>query len=177
MYQSQILLYILGFIIFKQHQKKVEMDELNQLISDLESKIAHYETVNLQASTGSVGWHIEHSLKTIDQIVTACKNSNPEVYKWQFNFKRFLIVDVLNIIPRGKVKAPKLVRPEGEISKESIELSLKNLKDNLKDWNLLHKNVFFKHPFFDDLNKKATEKFLVLHTKHHFKIIKDIVKS
>ena len=151
------------------------MEKLNQLLSDLESKIAHYKTVNLQASTGSVGWHIEHSLKTIDQIVMACKTSNPEEYKWKFNLKSFMIVDVLNKIPRGKVKAPKLVRPEGEISKESLELNLKNIKANLVAWNELDKNAFFKHPFFDDLNKKATEKFLMLHTHHHFKIINDIL--
>lgn len=153
------------------------MEKLQQLIAELESKIAEHETVNLEASAGSVGWHIEHSLKTIDQIVTACKASNPSAYKWKFNFKRFLIVDVLNKIPRGKVKAPKLVRPEGEISKETLELSLKNLKDNLEDWKQLDKNAYFQHPFFDELNKKATEKFLVLHTNHHFKIINDILKS
>lgn len=153
------------------------MEKIQQLIAQLESKIAEHETVNLEASAGSVGWHIEHSLKTIDQIVTACKASNPSAYKWKFNFKRFLIVDVLNKIPRGKVKAPKLVRPEGEISKESLELSLKNLKDNLEDWKQLDKNAYFQHPFFDELNKKATEKFLVLHTNHHFKIINDILKS
>ena len=123
-----------------------------------------------------MGWHIEHSLKTIDQIVTACAASNPKEYKRTFNFKRFLIVDVLHKIPRGKVKAPKLVRPEGEISKESLVLSLKNLKATLANWQQLDKNAFFKHPFFDDLNKKATVKFLVLHTNHHFRIINDILK-
>ncbi|WP_322549412.1 DUF1569 domain-containing protein [Flavobacterium psychraquaticum] len=153
------------------------MDKFNQLINELESKITHYKTVNLQVSAGSVGWHIEHSLKTIDQIVMACKASNPAEYKWKFNLKRFMIVDVLNKIPRGKVKAPKLVRPEGEISKESLELNLKNIKANLVAWNELDKNAFFKHPFFDDLNKKATVKFLVLHTNHHFRIINDILKS
>ena len=153
------------------------MEKLHQLIAELESKIAQYETINLPVSAGSVGWHIEHSLKTIDQIVMACKTSNPEEYKWKFNLKSFMIVDVLNKIPRGKVKAPKLVRPEGEISKESLELNLKNIKANLVAWNELDKNAFFKHPFFDDLNKKATEKFLMLHTHHHFKIINDILSA
>ena len=153
------------------------MENLHKLITQLESEITQHETVNLQASTGSVGWHIAHSLKTIDQIVTACKTSNPKEYQSKFNFKRFLIVDVLNKIPKGKVKAPKLVRPEGEISKESLEFNLKNIKANLVAWNELDKNAFFKHPFFDDLNKKATEKFLMLHTHHHFKIINDILSA
>ena len=88
-----------------------------------------------------------------------------------------MIVDVLNKIPRGKVKAPKSVQPEGTISQETLALTLKNLKHNLANWDQLDKNAYFQHPFFDELNKKATEKFLVLHTNHHFKIINDILKS
>ena len=153
------------------------MEKLNHLIAELESKITYNETVNLEVSTGSVGWHIEHSLKTIDQIVTACKASNPDEYKWKFNFKRFLIVAILNKIPRGKVKAPKSVQPEGTISQETLELTLKNLKHNLSNWDQLEKNAYFQHPFLDELNKKATEKFLVLHTNHHFKIINDILTN
>lgn len=153
------------------------MENLHKLMTQLESEIAQHEIVNLQASTGSVGWHIAHSLKTIDQIVTACKTSNPKAYQSKFNFKRFLIVDVLNKIPKGRVKAPKLVRPEGDITKETLTLSVQNLRDNLADWNQLDENAYFKHPFFDDLNKKATEKFLVLHTNHHLKIIAAILKS
>ena len=36
------------------------MEKIQQLIAQLESKIAEHETVNLEASGGSVGWHIEH---------------------------------------------------------------------------------------------------------------------
>ena len=42
--------------------------------------ILSFDKVNLAVSSGSVGWHIAHSLKTIDQIVTACKHSN-QVYR------------------------------------------------------------------------------------------------
>ena len=67
------------------------MQNLHLLVNQLESNISQFETTNNSVSGGSVGWHIEHSLKTIDQIITACKNSNPVNYQWQFNFKRFLI--------------------------------------------------------------------------------------
>ena len=52
------------------------MQNLQNLISQLESKISQFETINLAISGGSVGWHIEHSLKTIDQIVTQNQESN-----------------------------------------------------------------------------------------------------
>lgn len=153
------------------------MQNLQNLISQLESKISQFETTNLAVSGGSVGWHIEHSLKTIDQIVTACKNSNPSDYQWHFNFKRFLILTVAKKIPRGKARAPKIVRPEGDISLETLVLSLEKVKENLKNWESLDKNAHFPHPFFGVLNKKETENFLVLHTKHHLMIIQDILKS
>lgn len=153
------------------------MQNLPYLIKQLESKIAHCKTINLAISGGSVGWHIEHSLKTIDQIVTACKNSNPSNYQWRFNFNRFLILTIVKKIPRGKAKAPKIVRPEGEISSETLGLSLSKVKGNLMDWEKLDKNAHFQHPFFGILNKKETDNFLALHTKHHLMIIKDILET
>ncbi|MBP9849709.1 MAG: DUF1569 domain-containing protein [Flavobacterium sp.] len=152
------------------------MQELHKLLNQLESDISSFEKVNLAVSSGSVGWHIEHSLKTIDQIVTACKNSNPSNYQWRFNFNRFLILTIAKKIPRGKAKAPKIVRPEGEISSETLGLSLSKVKENLMDWKDLDKNTHFPHPFFGILNKKETENFLALHTKHHLMIIKDILR-
>ena len=152
------------------------MQELHKLLYQLESDISSFDKVNLAVSSGSVGWHIEHSLKTIDQIVTACKNSNPSNYQWRFNFNRFLILTIAKKIPRGKAKAPKIVCPEGEISSETLGLSLSKVKENLMDWKDLDKNTHFPHPFFGILNKKETENFLALHTKHHLMIIDDILK-
>ena len=153
------------------------MQNLQNLISQLESKISQFETTNHAVSVGSVGWHIEHSLKTIDQIVTTCKNSNPKEYQWHFNFKRFLFLSIAKKFPRGKARAPKIVRPEGEINPETLALSLSKVRENIKNWESLDKNVHFPHPFFGVLNKKETEIFLVLHTKHHKMIINDILKS
>ena len=153
------------------------MQELHRLLDQLESDISSFDKVNLTVSSGSVGWHIAHSLKTIDQIVTACKHSNPSEYQWHFNFKRFLIMSVAKKIPRGKARAPKIVRPEGDIDTESLALSLEKVRENIMDWKSLDKNVHFPHPFFGVLNKKETEHFLVLHTKHHLMIIQDILKT
>lgn len=150
------------------------MYTINSILIDLASKFDDYNRMNTVVSKSSVGWHIEHSLKTIDQIVTACKKSDSTTYRWKFKLNRFLIMDVLHKIPRGKAKAPKVVQPEGDISKESLQLHLEKVQQNLENWVDLNKNCYFTHPFFGSLNKKATEKFLVLHTKHHLQIIEDI---
>lgn len=153
------------------------MYTINSILTDLASKFDDYKRMNTVVSKSSVGWHIEHSLKTIDQIVTACKKSDSTTYRWKFKLNRFLILDVSQKIPRGKARAPKVVQPEGAISKETLQLHLKKVQQNLENWGDLNKNCYFTHPFFGNLNKKATEKFLVLHSKHHLQIIEDICKD
>ncbi len=152
------------------------MKKLEQLLNNLENIIPECNSKNTNVSHATVGWQIEHSLKTIDIIVLACKNSNPTEYKWKFNFKRLLILSLLKKIPKGKAKAPKIVQPEGEISQISLQNSLAQVRLNLKDWNSLNSNAFFTHPFFGNLDKKKTIEFLVLHTQHHFQISTEILK-
>ncbi len=149
------------------------MQNLENLISQLESKIPFYEKTNSSVSSATVGWQIEHSLKTIYQIIQVIKTSNPEEYQWKFN-KSKLFISVIGFIPRGKAKAPKVVLPDSSISEESLLLSLQKVKSALQDWDSFDKNCYFSHPFFGILNKKSTEWFLKLHTNHHLKIIQDI---
>ena len=152
------------------------MKTLLPILTNLTEKLDAFEQVKPTVSISSVGWQIEHSLKTIDMIVTACKKSDPSSYQWKFNLNRFLILDVLQKIPRGKAKAPKVVQPEGEITRESLQLHLEKVQQNLENWENLDRNVYFFHPYFGNLHKKATERFLKLHTLHHLHIIEDILK-
>jgi hypothetical protein len=152
------------------------MQNLQNLISQLESKIPFHEKTKSSVSNSTVGWQIEHSLKTIYQITSVVKNSNPQEYRWKFN-KSKLFISILGFIPRGKAKAPKVVLPDENISEESLLLSLQKVKSALQEWDSFDKNVYFPHPFFGNLNKKSTEWFLNLHTNHHLKIVNDICKA
>ena len=151
------------------------MKTLLPILTNLTEKLDAFEQIKPTVSISSVGWQIEHSLKTIDLITTACKNSDPSTYQWKFNLNRFLILDVLQKIPRGKAKAPKVVQPEGEITRESLQLHMEKVHQNLENWEKLDRNVYFSHPYFGNLHKKATERFLKLHTQHHLHIIEDIL--
>jgi hypothetical protein len=149
------------------------MKKLQNLVSQLEYKIPFYEKTNPLVSNSTIGWQIEHSLKTIYQIVQVVKNSNPKEYQWKFN-KNNLLISIIGFIPRGKAKAPKVVMPDNHITEESLKNSLQKVKSALQEWDYFHKNAHFPHPYFGKLNKKSTEWFLNLHTKHHLKIINDI---
>lgn len=153
------------------------MTKLLSLLEQLESYIADYEKVNLSISKSSVGWHLEHSFLVLYAVSNNLKKSNPSDYKWKFNFNRFLVQTILKKIPRGRGKAPKSVQPVEEITSESLKNKLEKVRNSLAELESLDAKNHFTHPYFGNLNLKNTIHFLELHTKHHLKIIEDILKT
>ena len=152
------------------------MKKLIELIYELETKIPHSEKMNTVVSSTSVGWHIHHSLLVLLQIIQTVEKSDPGNYKWKFNLNKS-IVYTLNKIPRGRAKAPESVRPKELMDTAEMKKTFELLKTRLQVLDTLHPNNYFKHPYFGDLNVKATIKMLKLHTKHHIGIINDIIKG
>ena len=151
------------------------MKNLDAILPELASYIADHNQSNQAISEVSVGWHLEHSLLVIKQITATVAQSEPKLYKSKFNLKRF-IVFLTKTIPRGKAKAPKVVIPSEEITVDSLQESLKNTYQAIAYLKDCQEKQYFMHPFFGQLNKKQTIKFLAIHTEHHLKIIRDILK-
>jgi len=86
------------------------------------------------------------------------------------------MVLLLNSFPRGKAKAPSFTVPSEELNPASILKSIQSARTNLALLAKADKNQYFTHPIFGDLNTDQTFKFLAVHTNHHMKIIKDILK-
>jgi len=149
------------------------MSNLTKLLNQLESHIIDFEKTNVAISQSSIGWHIDHSLMVINGIIDELKKSNPEQYKWQFNWNRIFIKSI-NKIPRGRGKAPKSVQPSETSSIEILNYKLQIANDSIIELENLEPNNYFTHPYFGNLNLKTTIWFLELHTKHHLEIIKDI---
>ena len=146
----------------------------------MESILANIYTPNLEktnsrVSNSTIGWQIDHCLLVINGVIGQVEISNPTEFKSKFNFNR-LIVFTTGKIPRGKIRAPKMVTPISIATAEELNSNIEIAKNKVSKLNNLPKNSFFKHPFLSDLNVKQTEKFLAIHTKHHLKIIEDILK-
>ena len=150
------------------------MNDLELVTLEFENYFQHFEKQNYLVSKSPVGWQIDHSLKVINNIVLALKNSNPDDYKYNFNLKRSVIF-FRKKIPRGVGKAPKSVRTFEKITLEDLQTQFENAKVIIKDLKELNPKSNFKHPYFGRLNLKHTQFFLILHTKHHLAIIKDIL--
>jgi hypothetical protein len=152
------------------------MNQLQQLLDQIESHIPQHEKMNPEVSQSSIGWQLDHSLLVINGIIAQLSQSNPNHFRWRFNLNRTYI-QCRNSIPRGKAKAPKQVRPAETITIEDLQNKLALAQNNIILLESLPKNSYFTHPYFGDLNLKATNWFLKLHTKHHLKIVNDIINK
>lgn len=145
------------------------------LIKELESYIAVKDKRNDSVSTSDIAWQIDHSLKVFNLVSETLVNSDLELYKSKFNKWRLLLFTI-GYFPRGKVKAPKYVRPPEVILTEDLASQLQLAYQNIDNIKLADKNAHFKHFIFGVLNRNRTIRFLQLHTNHHLKIIRDILK-
>ena len=145
------------------------------LVKELESYIAVKDKRNNSVSTSDIAWQIDHSLKVFNLVSKTLLNSNPELYSSNFSKWRLLCF-TLGYFPRGKVKAPKFVRPPEVILEEDLEFQFKVAYQNIENIKSAKINTHFKNFIFGVLNKNRTIRFLQLHTNHHLKIIRDILK-
>lgn len=149
------------------------IQKLAQQIAEMESLIPMAETQNSDISHASVGWHLAHNILVINQVIAAVAQSDPSNYRPKNSWRKF-VVFLTKYIPRGKAKAPKPVQPMPDMDlKEALE------RASLAILNLMSvaPNQFFPHPFFGDLNRRKTIQFLWIHTEHHLKIARDLMKK
>lgn len=151
------------------------MKALNDQLQEVESLISKRELKNENVSKANVAWHLDHSLRVINSIVRALENSNPEDYKYKLNIFRHFFLKT-RTLPRGRAKAPRSVRPEEVVQAEDISRRLEFAKKNILKLEKLPMKAHFPHPFFGTLKRNESIKFIRIHTKHHLKIIRDILK-
>lgn len=150
--------------------------KLLKAIDELESYVSKLNLSNEAVSKSTIGWQIAHSLKVIYGVTKTVAKSNPNDYKWQFNFTR-IIIFTTGKIPRGKAKAPKAVRPEEEkITKDELLGFIEKSKKAIETALNSDPKAFVEHPFFGLLKRDKAIRFLEIHTEHHLKIIRDIAK-
>ncbi|RPE00887.1 DUF1569 domain-containing protein [Aureibaculum marinum] len=152
------------------------MPLLQKELSFLEKSFDNSDKLAASISSNNVSWHIDHCLKVITKVCSSLISSNASEYKWKFNKWRFVIF-LKGSIPRGKAKSPKQVLPPENIKIKDLKIQLKEVKLLLKTVEQLPLKNYFNHHILGKLHLKKTIRFLEIHTNHHIKIIKDIVKN
>jgi hypothetical protein len=151
------------------------MNKLLKLVSKLETHISDFSKINHEISEVNIGWHIVHSCLVITSVTKTIVKSDPSNFKKKFSFKAFYVL-LLNKFPRGKAKAPSFTQPQQELTEVSIKEIIQEARLSLHSLAKAQNNQYFTHPIFGDLQLKKAIKFLGVHTYHHEKIIRDILK-
>ncbi len=142
----------------------------------IEQYLPYSDSLNATVSKVNIAWHLDHSLKVINQVCSTLKNSNPLAYKRKLNFTRTAVF-IMGSMPRGRGVATKSVTTLTNIKIDDILFQLEEAKQKLAEIDTYSNKSNFSHSIFGQLNKRQTKKFLKIHTRHHLKIIADILKK
>ncbi|MEO1030285.1 MAG: DUF1569 domain-containing protein [Bacteroidota bacterium] len=181
MMKKRILIITSLFVISMFIYSKVKMNQddpkvLEPLLVEIENAVQYRDRKNLEVSKVDIAWQLDHTLKTINRITEALETSNPNDYSSSVNAARVMSLTA-GYIPRGRAQSPDVVRPPEIILTDDIYAQLKEAKANINTLNTLDEDANFEHPYFGQLNKAQTIRFIEVHTKHHLKIVSDILKK
>ncbi len=159
-------------------------------IADLESaleNVAHLaatpddqlQKLVVGVSSWSISQQLDHILKVAKstlQVIVAGKaldNVKP------INLKGRLVLAV-GFIPRGFAKAPERLYGVATSSNELLALleDVRALLERIGEPAFEAKEIaVVRHPIFRGLTPEQTLRFVVVHTRHHLKIVRDIARA
>jgi len=160
----------------------IKPDEITQSkflaaeLVEIESLLPYRDFLSEEVSKVDVAWHMDHSLKVINEVIKYLHSTEPDEYRKEFNFIRMMVF-ASGRMPRGVGKAPASVLPPEEIITEDILNQLGEAELSLESLNTAHSQSHFDHPVFGLLDLEDTKKFLEIHTNHHLAIIRDIIEG
>jgi len=147
-------------------------DELEEMVE----KTMNKDLLDENTSIRGVDWHLDHTYRVIISVSKLLVRSNPDEYKRDFNLSRS-VVFMTNTIPRGKGRAPMSVITSDEITEESLKALHTKSTELLNEIKSLPAHCFFKHPIFGILDLEMSKQFIKIHTIHHLKIMREILKN
>ncbi len=150
--------------------------KVNLQIKEIESFLELEDKLDAEVSNWSIYKQLEHILIVNKNISAAIlKGKEPEERKARTPLSYFVLTT--GFIPRGKAKAPKIAEPKS-LSQSELKSLLEEVKNNFSKLDNLNLSlVVANHPYFGGLNSKEWLRFLEVHTNHHLKIVRDIIKG
>jgi len=144
------------------------------MLAQFEALLPFAKKQNPQVSARGVDWHLDHSLRIIVAICNTLEKSNPKEFKPHFNFGKYIIL-LTGYIPRGRAKSPKPFNSLEPINQSELPALFAEARQALDKLETLPANSYFTHPMFGQLSKAQAYRFILTHSRHHIKIMREIV--
>lgn len=159
------------------------MDNLtNQLRKAIEENLL-IDSVSLrirrsEISDWSIGQHVDHLLKVDSSILNSIA-SKSNFAKGKAKGPLAWVVLTTGFIPRGRAESPASVAGE-EVTAEEVRFRSNeavSVLDQLPPGIVSSRAPFKEHPFLGTFSIRDWLRFLVVHHRHHQKIIRDIFQK
>ena len=172
-----LIIVSLGLFLLTYFKMNISDPEfMDDQLAEIERLIPERDALNSEVSQVPIAWHLDHMLKTINNICVALEASDPAEFESSFDFTRTMSL-TLNYIPRGRAQAPDAVKPPDIIHTEALSAQLQEARTRLQQAFQLDEDAHFDHPIFGTINRGNTLRFIEVHTNHHLKIINDILQQ
>ncbi len=150
--------------------------DITQKLAELDAYIPHYAEKNAAVSEVTVGWHIGHSLRVVRSICKQLMNATPDAFQPAFSVS-WQYVKLRKGFARGVGKAPRSTFPPEQITEAELQTLSAKTHQALEELLVqAPQGAYFDHPYFGHLDYSDSLLFLAIHTHHHLKIIRDILK-
>lgn len=121
--------------------------------------------------------HLDHSVKVMSSIVRRLLHADAERGRPLSVIGRLVLL--FGWIPRGRGKSPERLRG-ARVTREELAAALDALASQLARLDASHlahaRGPVVPHPSFGGLTPSQAVRFAAIHTKHHLKIVADLLR-
>lgn len=154
----------------------MKVAKLNRELDRIQSLIPRSALSATAVSAAPVGWHLDHALRVVLAVSRAAAASDPADYRRSFHPLRTLLL-LAGRFPRGIAKTPRVVDSPPGVTQEEIHARLGEARTILATLPRLAAHQHFDHFAMGLLDRDQTVAFLLMHTRHHLRIVNDILRT
>ncbi len=127
-------------------------------------------------SEWSIGMHVHHCCLAMVGFCQALIASTPPAPQSRFSLVAAAVFSS-GRIPRGRGRSPDVALPNQDISATELWTLLDQSERILTEVHDLDPKTWCRHPVFGVFDRDKTLRFILIHNRHHLRIISDIVAA
>ena len=145
-------------------------------LEDLRSSVASAALRASAVSEWSIGMHVHHCCLVMIAVCQSLIAATPPPPRSRFALVTALVFSS-GRIPRGRGRSPDEVLPRQDVSSVELGTLLDQSERILTEVHDLDPKAWFRHFVFGVLDRDKTVRLILIHNRHHSRIISDILKA
>ncbi len=145
-------------------------------LEDLRTSAARAALRAPAVSEWSIGMHVHHCCLAMVGFCQSLIASTPPTPRSRFSLVTAVVFSS-GRIPRGRGRSPDVALPRQDVSPAELWTLLDQSERILTEVHDLDPKTWCRHVVFGVLDRDKTLRFILIHNRHHLRIISDIVAA